>query len=103
MREQWFCQHCHVLMDYDADADRFVCPQCGVEVWFPMSDSEKSQEHDELYDMMRDMSRTHGGIEPLPAGEALKGGGGSNAAGKKNGPAKKCSQQQLYNQLFKQT
>ena len=49
------------------------------------------------------MSRTHGGIEPLPAGEALKGGGGSNAAGKKNGPAKKCSQQQLYNQLFKQT
>ena len=40
----------------------------------------------EIESMMRDMSRTHGGIEPLPAGEALKGKGGGGQSGRKYAP-----------------
>lgn len=76
----------------------FKCPHCKSEVW------PNQLPPDELEVFYGEMAKTHYSTDALPAGEALKGRGGSGNMGRNtDGSTKKKTPQQLYNQLFKET
>ncbi len=79
-------------MDYDSKQDFYKCPECGTEVW-PVSNFD----NDEITSLMRDKYKANlPAKEPLPAGSAAPGGGGSKNKGRsRKGDMKKKTLAQI--------
>lgn len=60
-------------MKYIHAVGYFRCPECGAETW-PNPDEPVP---DELTQFMQEMAKTHNTTDPLPAGRARQGKGGS--------------------------
>ncbi|WP_196601726.1 hypothetical protein [Pectinatus frisingensis] len=75
----------------------FKCPHCGGEFW------PNELPPDELEVFYGEMAKTHYSTDALPAGEALKGRGGSGNGKKHKAKSDKPSTTKLYKQLFKET
>ena len=98
MRKPWFCQECRIQMLYDKKQDFHKCPECGTEVWMNIEeDSLKSDEDEEIDALMREKYKANlPAKEPIPAGGALLGGGGSKSKGRsRKGDMKKKSLSQI--------
>lgn len=74
----WPCMECRVMMAL-VDEDHCKCPVCGTEVWFEFS----VQDNSEIAKLMREKYKSNlPPKDPIPAGEAAKGGGGSKSKGR---------------------
>ena len=81
----------------------YICPNCkGVFTPAPPDDDcAVRMVEDEIAKLMREKYKSNlPAKDPIPAGEAIKGGGGSKCKGRnKIGQMRKKSVKQLYNEL----
>ena len=93
-RQPWFCQDCRVQMVYINKLDMHFCPKCKVRVYHSNDDDYYE---DEIISLMRDLHKTHlPKKDPIPAGHALLGGGGSKSKGRsREGDMKKKTLSQI--------
>lgn len=107
MNKPRLCPDCQAkgnfnFMLYSPKNRRYICPKC-TGVWTPkLRDDDRAAKlvEDEIGGLMTQLYPANlPAKDPIPAGEALKGGGGSKskAGGKK--PVKKKSLNQLYREL----
>lgn len=93
-RKPWFCPDCRVMMIYINKLDMHFCPQCKARTYHSHEDDCIE---DEIKELMQDLYKSHlPKKEPLPAGEALKGAGGSKSKGRnRKGDMQKKSLSQI--------
>ncbi|MBP2629868.1 MAG: hypothetical protein H6Q70_496 [Firmicutes bacterium] len=91
------------FMLYSRKSKHYICPECtGVFTPMPKDDDyAASTIRDEITQLMQEMYKANlPPKDPIPAGEAAKGGGGSKSKGQsKKGLMKKKSLSQLYKEL----
>jgi hypothetical protein len=99
-RNPRWCEECKCVMVYDKENDRYICPKCHG-IFYPGDKDDPHIENDVITTLMREKYKANlPPVDPLPAGEALKGAGGGSSKGRsRKGEMKKKSLNQLYKEL----
>jgi len=95
-RNPRWCEECKCVMVYDKENDRYICPECHG-IFYPGDKTDPHIENDVITSLMREKYKSNlPPVEPLPAGEALKGAGGGSSKGRsRKGDLKKKSLSQI--------
>lgn len=94
-RNPRWCEECKCVMVYDKENDRYICPECHG-IFLPGQKDDPYIENDVIAALMREKYKSNlPAVNPLPAGEALKGAGGGGCKGRKKDGMQKKSLSQI--------